>query len=183
MNQRILFLTCLLTNTLLFKSNFAYAANIDIKNIVNQEINKLPVTFKDEEYSQPSNKFNRGNTVFIKVNTSASGSDWNDAWLLDSNKKKIEKITLRRTGNNPYKFFGEVKLPNLLGQYYLSINLKGDNSSFSLQQNIEVVNVETDVRQTFVSTSTEAGKSVRTSIFDLIVTFIQSVKSILKIQP
>lgn len=187
-----LFLTCLFANTLLLKSNFVYALDIDIKesikNVVNQVVNKLPVTFKDQHFTNPSNKFNGDDTVYIKVNTSVTGEGGNDAWLLNENKEKIQKIILRRTESGSYTYLGEVKLPNSLGQYYLSINIKGDNGSFSFEQNIEVTNIIT-ISPSPVITKVEINReeikknSITTALIDLVNKLILSIKSFLKIQP
>lgn len=204
MNKIITFLaTYLVLQVLFLRFDLVYALDIDIKshvkNIINQSVNKLPVTFKDQNYTNPSNKFNGNETVFIKVASSATGTEQNEAWLLGSNKEKILKITLERNGSDPYVYLGETKLPNLSGQYYLSINIKGDNSSFSFEQNIEVINTSLESPSpviTKVETTKEASpsqksppseeikrQSIMTTLVNLISELILSIKSFLKIQP
>lgn len=149
MNKIIIFLlTFTIAQVLFLRHNLVYAldigVNTKVKNIVNQAINQTQITFKDSNYTSSTNKFKGNETVFVKFETSASGNDQNEVWLLNSSKERIQRIALRRTGSGPYTYFGEFKLPNPTGQYYLSINLKGDNSSFSFEQNIEAIQETTN---------------------------------------
>ncbi len=110
----------------------------NLKDVVSSTITNSTITFKDKDYKEPSNKFQGNDIVYIRFNTSSSGELKQEILLLDSNKNKIQTIELSKQGQNPIIYSGSFKMPKEIGQYYLSINIKDNENSFSFEQNIEV---------------------------------------------
>lgn len=165
-------------------------AFVDIKtsivNFINTSINELPITFKDAEYKYPSTRFSQGETVFIKIQTSADGSKMQEAWFLGDSKEKLKELDLERTESRPYIYVGNLVLANSPGQYYLSVNIKDKETSFSYEQNIEITKDQeispaaTAVKEIYRSEeiAEKQENGVVTTLLNLITKIIQTVKSI-----
>lgn len=157
-----------------------------VTNFINTTINKLPVTFKDSDYRNPSIRFRQGETVFIKIQTSADGSKKLETWFLGSQKERLKELDLKRTGSNPYTYVGNLALNYGAAQYYLSINIAGKETSFSYEQNIEITKGQ-EISAT-VTTAKEIYKSeetvekqkngIITILLDLITRAVQTIKSV-----
>lgn len=157
-----------------------------VRNLINTSISKLPITFKDAEYKYPSTRFSQGSTVFIKIQTSADGSKMQEAWFLGGSKERLKELDLERTESRPYIYVGRLVLSEPAGQYYLSVNIKDKETSFSYEQNIEITKDQeispaaTAVKEIYRSEeiAEKQENGVMITFLNLITKIIQTVKSI-----
>lgn len=168
--------------TLLIIPNPAHAVSVtnNVINIINGVVNKSPVTYSDSNYQNSTNKFSKGNVVYLKFNSNSDGSDLREAWLENSVKEKLEKINLDRIGNNPYIYVGKIVLPEKEGQYYLTVNIKGNGNNFSYSQNLEVISgnsTNNNHLKPAVSEEKNREDGVRSIIFNIFIRIIGYLKS------
>lgn len=177
-------------------SVFALTVSNKVTNIINETVNKLPITFNDANHQNPTTKFNGGSNLYLKFNTSADGTELQEAWLLNSNKEKIQIIPLTRTGNNPYIYVGDTIVPSKSGIYYLSLKISGHGSSFAFEQNIDISDSNntadnkkvifgsekqnTSSSSTIIPPPVKQEKSVRSILFDILTNIILLIKSFTK---
>jgi len=155
-----------------------------ITNIINETVNKLPITFSDTDYQNPTTKFNNNSDLYLKFSSSANGSEFQEAWLLNSNKEKIQPILLTRTGNGPYIYEGTINLPYKNGLYYLSIKLQGKGNSFAFEQNIDVIagnsTPELKITPTIVYPENKQEKGVKSILFNILSAIVSLVGYLFK---
>jgi len=119
--------------------------NIIPKNV----LPKTQIIFSDTNYSQPTNDFSVGQTVYLKIENSGCGCSQKILRVLDNNKNEISQLTLDRAGDGPYVFTASFSAPATEEIYYVDIKIEGSGSSYANQQNINVTG-----NRTFIPTIT-----------------------------
>ena len=94
--------------------------------------------YADASYTQPSRNFNPGQTIYLKVESSVTGTTTRLARLLNSGKAEVSQTVLSRSGSNPYVFTSALTAPVAAGTYYVDIKIEGEGSIFNSQENITV---------------------------------------------
>ncbi len=158
MRQKFIKQTILLSLSLISIPQLDQLKDIDtkIQDVVETAVNSnvatvTPLSYKDRELREKSTKFSPGEKLFISLNSPASGEELSECWLLNSNKDRVSKINLSRSGNSPYNYRGETNLPNASGIFYIDINIKDSNSHTAIQQSIEIGEVTKESSTTTVS--------------------------------
>lgn len=95
--------------------------------------------FSDTGFSQATNQFSPGQTVYVRVEAQGSGDKEKTLRVLDAGKDEVERMSLDQSGTGPYVFTASFAAPNAAGVYYVDIKLdSGQGSVYSAQANINV---------------------------------------------
>lgn len=101
--------------------------------------NRGLATFKDPNFSISTNNFQKGETIYVKIEGQGGGDIKKKARLLDANKNLLSEKNLEQRGNEPKIFTAVFSAPEKEGVYYIDVEIKGtDGFSFSSQNNINI---------------------------------------------
>ena len=96
----------------------------------------VPTIFSDSNYSQSTNNFSTGQTVYLRYEWSGSGDKEKTLRILDSDKKEINRFSLNQSGGY---YTASFAAPGSAGIYYVDTRIdSGSGSVFNNQQNINV---------------------------------------------
>ncbi|MBI2029703.1 threonylcarbamoyl-AMP synthase [Candidatus Gottesmanbacteria bacterium] len=165
---------------------------LDIKNLVNQSIQSNSSTYSNSNYTNSTNRFQTGNTIYIKIDTTSTGSKNRIIRILDSNKNLVSNVNTNvKSANNQLQYTGSINLNNP-GTYYLDVKIEDDSNSFSLQQNIEItgtgkseIKPKEEVNISIIPTVSGENKFIASNASDTIATqtaqqnnIIQNIKNL-----
>jgi len=115
--------------------NNEFMSNLRERTVTARE----PIIFSDSNFSQPERDFSAGQSIYIKIIHSGSGSKEKKARLLDWQKSQVLIAELARQGET---FTAVLTAPNAQGVYYLDIKIDDGSSVYASQQNINVGGVK-----------------------------------------
>ncbi|MBN1263494.1 MAG: hypothetical protein JW991_04015 [Candidatus Pacebacteria bacterium] len=94
--------------------------------------------FADPVFRRASNQFSPNQSIYIRLDTQAAGSDRAVLQILDAAKKPVQSRNLAPAELDPGVYQAVLTAPAAAGIYYLDFKASGPGFSFAAQENIQV---------------------------------------------